>query len=266
MSNFRRQIENWSRGLPAEVIFWDQWLRTGGLSWPHDYQRRLDPNAAFDNYISLQIDPKLRKHSIALLDVGSGPLTDLGYESPDFQIRITACDVLADVYNQLMERHGISPIVQPVFATAEDLSAFFDPSSYDIVHCRNALDHCFDPLRGIIEMLRVVRVDGKIILRHRRNEGQQQNYQGLHSFNFDVRANEFVIWSKEADIVINPKNMPVSCEVSAEIQNDMVHLVLTKKSEFSHLNSPDFHRQRRAEVILAVMQFLITNANRAFKP
>ncbi|WP_162751446.1 methyltransferase domain-containing protein [Rhizobium sp. CNPSo 4062] len=43
-----------------------------------------------------------------------------------------------------------------------DLSLFFNDLAFDIVYCQNTLDHCFDPMSAIVEMLRVLKVGGEL--------------------------------------------------------------------------------------------------------
>jgi ubiquinone/menaquinone biosynthesis C-methylase UbiE len=138
------------------VIFWAAWLRTSGIHWPEDYARRLNPDAEIDPALGALLEQV--GNGATILDVGAGPVTVLGKKWKQYEFSIHAVDPLAELYNRLVATSGVTPVVRTEFALAEDLSAFFDPASFDIVHCRNALDHSFDPLRGILEMLRVVKV------------------------------------------------------------------------------------------------------------
>ena len=66
-----------------------------------------------------------------------------------------------------------------------------------MVYMRNSLDHSFDPLRGLQELLYICKVGGKIILQHAENEAVNQKYSGLHQWNLSLQNEEksFVIWS-----------------------------------------------------------------------
>ena len=70
-------------------------------------------------------------------------------------------------------------------------------NTFDMVHMRNSLDHSFDPLHGLLELLFICKVGGKIILRHAENEAVNENYSGLHQWNLSLlnEENSFVIWN-----------------------------------------------------------------------
>lgn len=72
----------------------------------------------------------------------------------------------------------------------------FKRSSVDIVHMSNALDHSFDAIFGIYQMLYICKIGGKVILRHHENEAEAEKYKGLHQWNLSVHneENSFVIW------------------------------------------------------------------------
>jgi SAM-dependent methyltransferase len=191
----RAQLMEWKQGIPSESSFWDMWIKERGGQWAEAFQKRFDPETPLDPWIAAAAR-SLKKQQVSILDVGSGPVPVIGYKLEGLALRITAVDPLASIYNSLLARQGLCAPVTPTFAPAEELSSFFEPNSFDIAHCRNALDHSFDPLRGIREMLKVVVVGGFVLLRHFRNEAEHGEYKGFHHYNFDCRDNRFVIWNK----------------------------------------------------------------------
>jgi SAM-dependent methyltransferase len=195
VETLRAQMMEWKLGVASESAFWDTWMQERGGEWPEDFRKRFDPETPLDPWVAAAAR-SLGKEDLSILDVGSGPVPGIGYKLEGIALRITAVDPLASIYQDILTRHGLNPPVPPTFAPAEELSSFFEPNSFDIVHCRNALDHSFDPLRGINEMLKVVRVGGTVLLRHHQNEAENAKYNGFHHYNFDCRANRFVIWNK----------------------------------------------------------------------
>jgi SAM-dependent methyltransferase len=148
-------------------------------------------------------------------------------------------------------------VVRPVpsiFAPAEELSAFLPPDSFDIVHCRNALDHSFDPLRGVIEMLRLVRIGGVVVLYHNPNEAQSEDYSGFHQYNFDVQDDRFIIWRGEARFDVL-EHMPVKVRMQSQKAGHVV--VSIEKLEPFPVEEDSRFRQRFAESISAMMNLLI---------
>src|SRR6185295_6270228 len=115
---------------------------------------RHDSATPVDTQLADMLQETAKDGVAKLLDVGCGPYTVVGKRIDGLRLDITAVDPLADAYVELMRRHQHQPLIAPHFAVAEDLAAFFPASSFDVVHCRNALDHSFDPIRGIDQMLR----------------------------------------------------------------------------------------------------------------
>ncbi len=165
----RLSVAAWSAGIDSEAVFWENWVKTGGGRWPQDFIARQQTDRIFD--ASLEALLPVGEDS-RVLDVGAGPMTFLGTRSATRTIHFVAVDPLAALYGQILDTYGIVPPIRTIFATAEDLSAFLDFSSFDLVHCQNALDHSFDPIRGIEEMLRVVKTGGCVVLRHYTDEAE----------------------------------------------------------------------------------------------
>jgi SAM-dependent methyltransferase len=232
-------IGAWSNGVEHEAAFWSLWMKTNGIYWPDDYIRRLDPHTELDPLVGAVLEQM--GDGAAILDVGSGPLTTLGTKWKHYSFSVTPVDPLADLYDTLLTKNGLTPVVRTRFAVAEDLSAFFDHASFEIVHCKNALDHSFDPVRGLIEMLRVAKVGGAIVLKHFRNEAEKEQYGGFHQFNLDVEDGSFVIWNKALHISV-ADHLPIKAEIVALRQEDTIVVVIYKRSEFA--DSADHERLR----------------------
>ena len=69
-----------------------------------------------------------------------------------------------------------------------------------MVHCSNALDHCENPLIAFIEMHRVCRNNGIMVLWSFENEGKQSGYDGLHQWNLEPAENGVRLWNNSTDI------------------------------------------------------------------
>jgi hypothetical protein len=68
---------------------------------------------------------------------------------------------------------------------------------------RNALDHSYDPLAGIKQMIGVVKKGQVVILEHAANEAEKANYVGFHQWNICMENNEFILWNKSARINVS---------------------------------------------------------------
>ncbi len=189
----------WSSGLAEEVEFWRQMI-SGETDnedvrlWAQGMKTRSEVLTETKDYMV----PILRKRNLnntRILDVGSGPVTDLGGLFEGTVLDITACDPLALPYNTLLERYKILPKVKTLEASAECLGQLFQPSEFDIVHCFNALDHSYNPFDGMAEMLNVCNSNGIVFIGGVINEASRMEYFGLHQWNFEVTENHDVdIW------------------------------------------------------------------------
>jgi SAM-dependent methyltransferase len=248
------QIEIWTSGIDFEKQFWDNWMATSGSLWPKEFEARTNPDAPLAEIIENACSSMDRKR-FSVLDVGAGPLTSIGYKSRSFEVDIIAVDPLAGFYQKLYNKIGLCPPISTSFAIAEDLNAFFAPEMFDVVHCRNALDHSFDPLRGIQQMIDVTAVGGVVILSHHNDEAENGKYEGFHQFNFNVHDGSFFIWNP--DVEINVSEFLADEAVRIECENgDTGHNVwIWKQGHTKPFGSGDF-RERLARFQEGVFLFL----------
>ena len=125
---------------------------------------------------------------VRVLDVGSGPLTQVGTVSDRRRVEITAVDPLAEEYDVLREEFGVprrGVSYRP--CSAEELTRHFRRGSFDLIYARNALDHAYDPLAAIRQMIEVAKPTGACWLAHSTDEGKKQGYSQLHQWNFSPR-------------------------------------------------------------------------------
>ena len=108
-------------------------------------------------------------------------------------MRITAVDANAAEYDLLLEKHGIVPLCRTICGYAEELTSVVPPSSFDLVHTRNCIDHSKDPTRAIQEMVRAVKTGHYVFLNHRISEGRNEKYWGPHQWNLFPRHSRFYI-------------------------------------------------------------------------
>jgi SAM-dependent methyltransferase len=258
-----RQFSAWFKGIDYELQFWNRFLETGGGEWPDDFKRRLDPDLPVEDWIvnGMVIDDS---RPLKVLDVGAGPLTTFGRRHKGVKIDITAVDPLAPFYAEIANRLSIERPTDTVQAFAEDLTAYFEVSSFDLVHCRNALDHSFDPMRGIEEMLAVTRVGGRVLLIHNTNEGETEGYLGFHQWNFDVENDHFIIWSKQSRIDVT-KSVESYAEVTARCYESgrSCLLSMTKHNEVPFDLSRS--RERVRDIYSAVLFCLVNGTQTARK-
>jgi SAM-dependent methyltransferase len=180
-------------GLDEELGFWYRWLRDRGDPWFWDYDRRTNRRAPLQTVYRelIRARPGAR---VRILDVGSGPLTTVGTRWPGRRVSITPVDPLADRYNEMLAEFGITPPARPIKGDAERLAELLPHGSFDLACATNSLDHAYDPVRAIRQMLRVVKPGGHVVLDHRADEGELMRYTALHQWNFRADDGRFIIW------------------------------------------------------------------------
>jgi SAM-dependent methyltransferase len=183
----------WARSASDMVDFWRECLPERIATSP-EYRRRMDPNGYVGDFFLAEHVERIDSDHVSIIDVGSGPLTAVGQHYPGKRLSVTATDALSGDYNRLMDEQGIAPPVRPVECSGEDLLEVFEPGSFDIAYGLNAVDHTFDPVRVISNMVAVVRPGGFVVLVHRRREAVRECYRHMHQWNFDIDDDDFVVW------------------------------------------------------------------------
>jgi ubiquinone/menaquinone biosynthesis C-methylase UbiE len=222
----------WQAQLADEVVFWDEYLASGGLEWKDEFRQRLDPELPLQQEFTAIIDARPGS-TVRVLDVGAGPLTVVGKKWAGRKIEIVAVDPLAADYDRLLSKHGIRPVCRTTYARAEGLTDIFPAAGFDFVHARNSIDHSSDPIRAISEMLRVVKPGCWVYLEHKINEGRAENYHGLHQWNFFPRAGEFFIAGRGRFAINVSARFRNVAETQAERKDDSWFVVCMKKRSAS---------------------------------
>ncbi len=213
------EIKDWKKLVNAEIDHWNHVFykyTTDSNSYLHQYvKKRLDMELPLHKNVQLLVD-SIDKQEISILDVGSGPIPFLGRKSTK-NIKLTAVDYLAENYYKLYNQYNIYPPAVPIPLDASELSLHFENNLFDIVYARNSIDHTFNPIKSIQEM---VNVSNKyVILEHKLNEGMIENYQGLHNWNFFVKDSKFYINNKNGEeFCMNDflSNSIIDCQLTVE--------------------------------------------------
>lgn len=188
-------LAKWREGIAYEANFWREIVRTGGLSWPQEFQARISPDQPLDPVMD-DLIARSGKTYASILDAGAGPFTSLGSRSAHALLELHACDALAPVYDHILAVWKLTPPVRTSFAPVEALDIFTAGRIFDYTHVCNALDHSFNPFLGILQLLASTALDGALLLRHHENEALRANYSDFHQFNFEVKEDQFFIWNR----------------------------------------------------------------------
>jgi len=146
-------------------------------------------------------------------------LTRLGKRWEGRIVWITAVDALAEQYERLLRDAGITPPVLTQPGEVERLTERFPKNSFDLVNMENALDHSYDPLLGIRQMLEVVKSGGYVLLLHDVNEAHRTGYVGFHQWNFCAEEGHFIIWNPQNRVSVNDALGDIA-EITVEIVSE----------------------------------------------
>lgn len=244
LSHAAQQKRTWDANLDSENEFWTNWLQGQGMTESEEFRRRIDATTPIQEHLKQLIVAPVG-YRIDILDVGAGPVTALGAVWPGCDLRVTAVDPLAAQYNESLERFGVTPPVRTQQGDAEHLLDQFEPESFDIVYSRNALDHSYDPMLGLFNMFVLAKVGGVVRLEQSVNEGKNQQYQGLHQWNFDVEEGRFVVWNKGKHTYVDellPLEARITCEICDPARSGLPHWLNVTIMKMCRPNASDTPR------------------------
>ncbi len=219
--------QQWQAGIKSELRFWDDYFHAP--EWQADLHNRLDPELP----LQAKFLPLLPAYDeVRILDVGAGPLTSIGKKCPGKQLLISAIDPLAMGYTRLLDKYHLQPLIPTEKGEAENLTGAFAANSFDLVIAQNSLDHSYNPVAAIQEMLAVTRPGGYLYLEHFFNVAESLQYSGMHQWNFSLSAQgDFLIQSKNSQTNISQKyatECHISCETKMGISKEWLVVKIQK--------------------------------------
>jgi len=230
------QLDAWLDGIYSEIKFWNNMLITdGGVYDKNKWHNTIKRNRPF--ILEDDIPSEMYGTEYHFIDVGSGPFSRCGFITDKVNLFHTALDPLAEVYAALKKNFNIETEINLKTGFVELLDKYLKPNSYDMVHMSNSLDHCFDPVLGIYQLINICKIGGKIILRHKENEAEVEKYEGFHQWNLsvDVDKNQFTIWRDDEKYNINEiftEYVDITCEVD-KLEPILNRVEMKKKKDIS---------------------------------
>lgn len=199
-TDYKNYLNKWLTGIEEKLNFWNDYMDTQGDIYQEDYQDTIRENKKF--VLNDDIDDIYQGKEFKFIDVGSGPFSRCGKITEKVNMNFTAADPLAEAYNIMKKNKQIDNGVEIDTAFVELLGKKYGKNIFDMVHMSNSLDHCFDALCGIYQLIYICKIGGKIILRHAENEAERSEYEGFHQWNLSVhnKENSFIIWREKQRI------------------------------------------------------------------
>jgi ubiquinone/menaquinone biosynthesis C-methylase UbiE len=181
-------LKQWLVGSSHATIFWKWYLLRS------ESKKYFDPECPLADYLVPCLENKQR---IRICDIGAGAIPMIGYKYQDRQIEIVASDFHSERFNALLDLYRLNPPVRVEYQDATQLT--YESNSFDIVHASNSLDHFLEPRKAILEMYRVCKAGGWIVLRHGIREGQRMQYRGMHIWNIESVGMDCKFWNRNGE-------------------------------------------------------------------
>lgn len=222
----------WKIARLSESKFWESWVKNIPKQDPDFFQSQISPDKALFPFLHELINTD-DGEIVKIIDVGAGPISVLGDKWEGRSVQITAVDPLANEYNKALKNNGIKPHIVTQYAEAERLSNFYQDNSFDLAYASNSIDHCYDPVKAIEEMLKLIKPGAYLYMQHYINEAENENYAGMHQWNFNLEANDFIISNLRKRININ-SHLKGIAEIKCELSENGILAARIRK--LSHLN------------------------------
>lgn len=147
------------------------------------------------------------KNEVTIAELGAGPINTIGDIWPGVRIKLYCSDILAKDYEEFWEEKGVKLIRVIEYQDMEHLT--YSDNIFDIVHCRNALDHTPDPYKAIKEMQRVCKPGGWIYMEHA--PSQKKLFGGHHYHNYEeLDIPDYFITCRDGDNYVTIWRKPIS--------------------------------------------------------
>jgi len=189
---------NWEYGKKAQLDFWEKTLKDNGRNWYQpEFNKRISSSSEFDKKLrNLILDtPYSKINKYRIVDVGAGPLTDLGKKWPGKELEIIPLDPLANYYNKILKNNNIIAPVPTIYGEGEKLLEVWSESSFHMAYSANALDHSISPLRCIKNMVKITKPSCYVWFWTFVNEAEKSGYSGFHQWNFIEQNGDLLIWN-----------------------------------------------------------------------
>ena len=227
--NKKKQVDSWISGVSYEVAFWNGYL-SNRKNASDIVNRVTEKRELVLSGISLSDIENPMDYKV--LDVGCGMVYANGQYMNGIKADFHYVDPLAEFYNEIATKKKLDlPKIE--FGMIEYLSSFYEKNTVSLIIVQNALDHCFDPLKGTRECLKTLKCGGKLYLFHRNNEAEHENYQGFHQYNITTENGHLVFWNKEQHIDVNDF-FADKFDIYIEEIDDHIMAILTKKTDYDY--------------------------------
>lgn len=236
--DYKGQFDIWIDNVASEIDYWVNRVAKKNAQFRDEYCKRLVNNrfqSELTGDVSSLHEYLCNVKEPLVYDIGCGLAPRFGeILSNGNNITLVEIDPLAYFYNQINAKYApVSGYKRIEFGMFEYFSRFFEKDSADAVIINNALDHCIDPYKSIVESLMVLKPGGILYLNHTRAEGVNEKYNGLHQWNLDYTEKEdFIIWNYNAAVNVSERLDEIA-SIRLTHKSGNVQVEVIKKKDFA---------------------------------
>ncbi|MCD4821008.1 MAG: glycosyltransferase, partial [Methanococcoides sp.] len=224
------------RDYSSEMGFWENHLAKNDeyvdyleMILNKDHRKEVFPKKLLG--LIKDLSDELNHENIKLLEVGSGPTSNLAWGVDNGLFEITAIDPLANFYNNLIDKHNYSFPIRSIEGAGEDILDLFNENTFHMVYSQNALDHAVSPKECLINMYSVLKNGGMLYLCGNVKEGTNEGWKGLHQHDLIPIDNQLFHFDKEGkptDLTGNLGLELISCNKSGDSPGDWYNIAFRK--------------------------------------
>lgn len=235
----------------SEIDWWEEMLKPGNRAeWIEDAinpERRSKCSPDLVNLIAeLGLD-----HRPRVLDVGSGPLSPMGWAVDCKLCDVIAVDPLAEIYGGILQKYGVEYPVKPIKGCGETISKMFEREYFDAVYTRNAIDHSDSPSECVENMVIALKTGGILYMEGFKNEGTRSNWEGLHKWNLWYDNGDLICKDKSGVVNNITENLPLCCFYSSGYANDWYRIAFIKSNYCQKVFFDSSERSRDTLVLVS---------------
>lgn len=225
-----------TKSLKSIKVNWNEYINSNGLDFHlqniKKNKEKLAPYWGKSMPLNKRIQQQLEifnNKKLRLLDVGCGPFPKSGIYHPDYKVTRILVDALANKYHELLHEHSINTSAQKIINyKVEEIGELFKPGSFEVIFAKNTLDHTYNPINAIKNLINLLSDDGVAIFDHFIQEGKYTNYFGLHQWNFSIENGDFYISNKEKNIIQNMNTYLNSFQIESFYEENKIITIIRK--------------------------------------
>ena len=223
-TGYKEYLTTWVKGIDYELSFWADFVDSLIENYKINNNNKLNYLPDDSSYIEEEFCYCHDRDNV--LDVGSGAVPFYFHQLLKHKKNIDfySVDPLAKAYKELFSIKSINVAGVAETCFVEDLSSKFSENFFDVVHMSNSLDHSFDPILALWQMLYVCNIGGYILLRHNCNEAEREKYSGFHQWNIDINRSFSIFRGKRVIDVLAELRDYVSVEKMFKTTNNGIDI------------------------------------------